>query len=315
MQAGKRLCGRCGAAQSAPLGAKPRGGRVKRAARILLSLAASAIFLAIAGFLAVAYLLPNGAVPSGFLFLEDLVFVRKTDVWDGGAKAFKTSVAGDREHPYIIDTAEKLAYLAIQVSGGNGYAGKFFRLERDLDLANKPWAPIGAAVEKGGNEYDWRYFDGDFDGNGHAISNMKIDLPEESPIGLFGGIRSGDVRSLKLVGVDVCGEAGVGALAGTNDGKISNCTATGRVRGKKIIGGFVGINMGSISDSAADCDVSGEERVGALIGFNFSKVSNCTAGGSVASGESIDGDGLIGWDFSSGQVLNSASTSRIVRKK
>jgi hypothetical protein len=105
------------------------------------------------------------------------LFGTGTDAWDGSAEPFDTSVAGDAEHPYVIDTAEKLAYLAESVNEGNNYEWKYFKLTKDLDLKKIPWTPIGRiymeSVEDG--EYSDFSFMGIFNGEGHTISNLKIE--------------------------------------------------------------------------------------------------------------------------------------------
>lgn len=68
----------------------------------------------------------------------------KADVWDG--KTVTPFSTGDSENPLgdseatpiLIENAAQLAYLAEQVNGGNTYQGKYFKLAKDIALANKP---------------------------------------------------------------------------------------------------------------------------------------------------------------------------------
>ncbi len=90
----------------------------------------------------------------------------KADTWDGTTATAFAGGDGSKQSPYIIETVEQLAYLAESVNGGTSYAGKHFRLARDLDLSDKPWMPIG-------NTTDSR-FAGHFDGDGHTVSGLSI---------------------------------------------------------------------------------------------------------------------------------------------
>ena len=66
---------------------------------------------------------------------------------------------------YIENEAE-LALLAYNVNNGNSYYGTTFVLNRDLDLSDHWWIPIG-------NAYN-RYFMGNFDGRGHTITGIRV---------------------------------------------------------------------------------------------------------------------------------------------
>lgn len=96
--------------------------------------------------------------------------------WDGTAAAGFESGTGDSSDPYIIKTAEQLAFLAKQVNGGETYRGKYFQLEADLDLSGSEWTPIGTETVP---------FSGKFSGNGHVLTNVKISAAGDY-IGLFG---------------------------------------------------------------------------------------------------------------------------------
>ncbi len=133
----------------------------------------------------------------------------KTDIWDGTAASDFHSGKGTKTDPYKIASAEELAYLAKSVNEGNTYAGESFSLECDIDLNNLEWTPIGT--------YDYQ-FGGNFDGNGHTVSNLKMSdvitysavnyaLPDAeftiSIAGLFGFCTDASFCNLKLDGVDI----------------------------------------------------------------------------------------------------------------
>ncbi|MFR9581482.1 MAG: fimbrillin family protein [Rikenellaceae bacterium] len=100
--------------------------------------------------------------------------------WDGEtATAFAGS--GTESDPYIINTAANLAYLAQSVNDGtakNGYRGTYFVLAGDMSLKGYEWTPIGSLGDG---------FQGNFDGAGYTISDMKITQMEGTTYaGLFG---------------------------------------------------------------------------------------------------------------------------------
>ena len=69
---------------------------------------------------------------------------------------------GDTEdNPYIIKTAEQLAGIESLNSSTNDYSGKYFKLVADIDLGGRLWKPIGTKST----------FCGNFDGDGHTMSN------------------------------------------------------------------------------------------------------------------------------------------------
>lgn len=85
--------------------------------------------------------------------------------WDGSAATSFGGGSGIAQDPYLIKTAQQLAYLAkVNNESENGIVG-CFRLEADLDLNNIEWTPIG----------NWNNsFRGTFDGNGHTIRGLYV---------------------------------------------------------------------------------------------------------------------------------------------
>jgi hypothetical protein len=152
------------------------------------------------------------------------------------------------------------------------------------------FAPIGSSNNR---------FTGIFDGLGYTISNLTINLPGSSRVGLFGVVGSnGNVRDIGLVGESVSAGQFVGGLVGRNFGTISNAYATGSVSGASFVGGLVGDNNnGTISAAYATGGVSGSSfDVGGLVGANFGgNISAAYATGSV-SGSGGDVGGLVGYN-------------------
>jgi hypothetical protein len=156
-------------------------------------------------------------------------------------------------------------------------------------------------------------FTGVFDGLGHTIGNLTINLPSTSYVGLLGYVGTGGVaKNVGLVGGTVAGVQYVGELAGySTGGTIGNSYATGAVTGSYYqIGGLVGYNLGggTVSNSYATGPVTGGNHVGGLVGQNDSggAVSNSYATGTVTGSGSFNVGGLVGVNY--GQVTNSYAT-------
>ena len=169
------------------------------------------------------------------------------------------------------------------------------------------WLPIGTRTHGHG-------FNTTFDGNGHTIGNLFIDrtgrLNNPGVVGLFGNIgRSGVIRDIGLVGVDVAGVQDVGGLVGYNKGAISASHATGSVTGDIGVGGLAGYNEGAIGNSYATVTVTGSSGyVGGLAGSSSGTISDSYATGSVSGEEKAVG-GLAGGSI--GTISDSYATGAV----
>lgn len=122
------------------------------------------------------------------------------EAFDGGT--------GSEEEPYRISRPSHLALLAQVVNNReNGYCepGVHYVLTGDLDLSRYDnWTPIGLGPEDGRYPYENpdRAFQGVFDGDGHTISGLKVELTGETTFtsaGLF-GVNDGTIRNLNVAG-------------------------------------------------------------------------------------------------------------------
>ena len=226
------------------------------------------------------------------------------------------------------ETAFSLARKgSITCTGGcSGY-----ELRNNLDFAGTKWEnPTGGTFtgthETGGwaligyfndppyigGPTDFVPYTATFDGNGNTISNLYINRPSTSYVGLFGFLGNGsNLRNLRIEGGSVTGNDFVGGLVGRNVGTISACYATGNVNGADRVGGLVGENDGTISDCYATGDVSGTGAVGGLVGENGPQIgvphggtiSDCYATGDVNGANAVGG--LVGWNFDNGGTIGS----------
>jgi hypothetical protein len=165
------------------------------------------------------------------------------------------------------------------------------------------WQPIGTSDEP---------FTGTFCGQGYGISDMFINRPDGSAVGLFGAVNEGGaIQNIKVLGAAVTGEWAVGALVGENRGGVYNSYSGGIVSGEDCVGGLVGANGGAVYNSDAAVTVAGRWDVGGLVGCSDSRgvVSNSYSVGSV-TGEWAVG-GLVGGNWG-GTVSRSYSISGVV---
>ena len=203
--------------------------------------------------------------------------------------------SGTSSSPYIISTADDLAQFRDIVNGGDNDAWGV--LTQDIDLSQltdeaerENWTPIGYSP----SEDKSSAYRGTFNGQGHEITNLQINRPEESNIGFFGYVSTGAVITDLSISGTVVGYSYVGGIVGwNNDGTISNCINTGTVTGTgSNTGGISGENNGTAEECRNFGEVNGSEEVGGITGVsrNGSSVVNCANSGTVnGTGENIGG--------------------------
>ena len=209
------------------------------------------------------------------------------DVWDGSIASDFSEGSGTSSDPYLIKTGSQLAFLAQQVNSGNSYIGVYFALANDIDLANRVWMPIG------GND-DTTPFCGKFNGNYHAIKQLRLTSIDKKYGGLFGRIQNATVEKLFLINTNIDGDGwSVGAVAGRAwNSTISQCCHTGRISGDQSVGGIIGTSSYStITDCYNAGIISSRWSSGGIVGqANLqSKVINSYNSGSVKSNRNCGG--------------------------
>ena len=133
----------------------------------------------------------------------------------------QNSFVDNQDGTYTINDIHGLYTFARSVNGGKDYKGETVILANDIDLANTPWTPIGNKTN---------YFKGTFDGQGNTISNLYINAPEDSYVGLFGYSQKATIKGINVKNVDIEGYSIVGTIIGTlYTGSISDCTVTGDI--------------------------------------------------------------------------------------
>ncbi len=229
--------------------------------------------------------------------------------------AFATGVTPDYEWygdgtatEYTISTEQELLGFANIVNGAAGggnpskdsFGGKTVKLGADITLTSENWTPIGAGVRSGSTYKEGSSpFEGTFNGNNKTISGLKITSGSgDSAIGLFGIVKGGTIKNLKLEGVniDVKGDELAGGAAGflAEDGTVEGVTVSGSISAKKGVGGVVGrvAISGTISDCVNSAAVSAvSSNAGGIVGAAYytaeneeMKISNCVNKGNITGG-------------------------------
>ena len=174
-----------------------------------------------------------------------------------------------------------------------------FRLTNDLDLTDHPglYVPCLAA---------------DFDGNGHRISNLSLDIGLVYNVGLFGCLTyTGRITRLSVDNASVVGNWYVGSLAGMSFGSVSDSYATGSITGNEFVGGLVGRSFGTVNRVYSSGSVTGESRIGGLTGDNTGTVSNSYSSASVTGSWAVGG--LVGMNW--GDIADSYSSGSVVGRR
>ncbi len=226
------------------------------------------------------------------------------------------------EYNVTINNAHQLQLMAMN-QGAN------YTLSADIDMAELAspsgmWGTASGSVATGITtgfvpvDNGTTAFTGQFDGQGHTISNLTINRPAQSNVGLF-GVTAGSsaVRNVGLVGGRIVGANAVGALVGYNTGTISDAYSTAIVSGisGSGVGGLVGRNTGMVSNAYATGDVIGGSTsidIGGLIGWHNGNISNAYATGNVTGGGgggSYYIGGLVGLSY--GVINNAYATGNV----
>lgn len=97
-----------------------------------------------------------------------VVAFAQLSIWNGSSDIW-TKGAGTETSPYLIESAEQLAFISDMVNGGvTTYENTYFKLMTNIDLNNLTWIPIGSSVTN--------CFKGYFDGNDKTIFNSTAAL-------------------------------------------------------------------------------------------------------------------------------------------
>ena len=259
----------------------------------------------------------------------------------GGAWAQTRPSGGDGKvgNPYIITTAEELAWFRDQVNSGNNFicakiadnvevidmSTVCHAADKSQNLEEVSWEPIGNTT----NQYM-----GTFDGNNKTITNLYINANQEYS-GLFGYTFISTIKNLTFVNANVTntnsftgilvgygyggtyqnimtstscevyGGDGTGGIAGKLAGNAYNCVNYATVQGKEQVGGL--FSSYDSSNSITACANYGKVTasslwVGGLVGyFNSGTIQDCANYGDVKGANCVAG--MVGF-VDQGKIQN-----------
>lgn len=234
----------------------------------------------------------------------------------GGSFLRALSGDGSAASPYALTDVYGLQGMGSSAA----LLGKSYTLANDINAAGTVnwnagagFVPVGDATTA---------FTGGFNGNDHTVSGLTVNLPNNEYVGLFGYIGSGaTVSHVSLAAASVLGQGYVGALAGQNDGSVSQVSAGGSVSnvydsnvGGLLgydIGGLIGYNTGSIDHAGASARVGaglgGSYATGGLVGANDGTMDTVSATGAVGGADGTGG--LVG--VNNGTVSNGSAAGAV----
>lgn len=192
--------------------------------------------------------------------------------WDGESVEAPT-VDPDTGVYHINNAAEFMGLMNNAQSGSSVYYSKKIVLNCDINLG-------GATIPGFGNE--GCIFAGSFDGQGHTVSNFKIDRADKSHYaGLFNYYSCGTLENLNIKNATVIGYNQVGILVGaaeSNGATVNNCTVEDCVViANQKVGGAIGyvadgtVKKCSVKNTTVYCAVTtqayGKDQWGEVIGY------------------------------------------------
>lgn len=169
-----------------------------------------------------------------------------------------------------------------------------FNILCDIDLGGAVLEPIGSKDTP---------FTGQIKGNEFTISNFKIEQPTKDGDMGFIGVNEGVVIQLQLADMTMTATKDtvrMGALAGTNNGRIQRCNVQGALTVEEAAaptqcGGAAGVHTGDLKNSIIDLDITykaaGAANIGGLVG-------------STTAGEITDSDAYGFFEVTDGKDKN-----------
>lgn len=169
------------------------------------------------------------------------VYSDKDHLWNGDVSDSFSHGNGTVSSPYLISTAEELAYLSLMVNSGYNTENTCFALNGNIVLGygnvTYIFTPIGTEENP---------FKGSFNGNGFKIIGLNVFNAEYA--GLFGVIRGGRISSLIIENAQIDGVISgglVGKVIGSDPCVIDNCSVGGNIKGVDFSGGIAGYCEGN----------------------------------------------------------------------
>lgn len=247
--------------------------------------------------------------PATFNIVIDADFIDSPEndyivsVWDGESA---TTPVADADGVYRISSAEELVGMMNDSKYPNCNNYQNVVLECDIDLGGNTISGFGD---------DSGFFDGIFDGQGHSISNFKIDATNRTYYaGLFNQVSqySGTntvIKNLIVKNATVAGTSQVGVIVGGMNGNtiVENCKVyNSTVKAVKKVGSVVGYTAGgTVKDNYAEncvieysekeaSEILGYENTGSTVSGNtFNNITFVVSATVLATELTPDANGVI----------------------
>ena len=223
---------------------------------------------------------------------------------EGGETVTAQNYIDDGQGTYTVYTGKGLKAVADLINAGNLDIN--VKLDRDIDLTGVDWKRI-----KG-------YYQGTFDGQGHRITGLSINMEGEEFASLFSDIgENGTVKNLQLEKVDYTATDESYGIATNNSGTITACSVTGTLTASDEVAGIVYQNVGTITAYWFNGTLSAPSSYGiAKYNSKVSAVPNggvisvCYWGGNAEVGVNVDvpdpGTTTEAWKVDDGESWQSA---------
>ena len=237
-----------------------------------------------------------------------------------------TASPGTKNNPYLIYSAEDLAWFAYQVNhsrpeicgklmddislfggiytGGNAYDDN----DNEILARALRWIPIGSDV-------DGQRYTGTFDGNGFTVSKMRVSETEKQ--GLFGTLGSGaDIKNIAVATSLLNVTQYAGGVAGYINGSnvtITGCHVSGSLSGTgNYFGGIIG-GSGDTTGTVIDgCYISTAGIITSSDGAYVGGILGGTGSGSVSVRNCYNRGRVMGKSQTGGIAGGAAQTSQTV---
>lgn len=239
---------------------------------------------------------------------ESLPVVEETEKPQIEEKGLVEDNTADTEMSGAMNTAfasnSSPSGIAITTEGGfamlRANPNQDYYLDADLD-----WSKFE-------NKAQLPEFSGNFDGNGHTISNLNVPLFEKV-------METGTIKNIKIENAYISGTVNVGGLASINNGTISFVAVSGKITGETNVGGIVGqMNGGTIEKAASTATISAKNdtvddisRAGGLVGYlTQGAIKDSSALGGPITGAQATG-GFVGEVNGSATISTSYTVCRV----
>lgn len=233
-------------------------------------------------------------------------------------QASQTENQGSAENPYLIASAEDLAYISKRVEEGVTFAGKYFKQTAPIELGYNLWRPIGGSTVSATNTGN--SFQGIYDGQGFPILNMRLvqtyymalgEIYLYNYVGLFGFSKGAVLKNINLVKGNVFGQYYSGAITGYSDtGAAINCKSSVNVNGYAYCGMFGAVSGFTVSSCLNYGNLTGLNSVGGIAGAiskEKSVIENCFVDAFIkAAANYSNSGGILGnADNTTGNIIRS----------